>query len=220
MLDGLDPKALRGLVDEAKARVGSGVVALVAVNDGRATVAVGVTDDLTASRNAVDLVRKAVEAVGGQGGGGRPDMAQGGGPDGGKAADGAAGGPRRAQRGAGCRLSVAQPPAELRRLLLELAHLHDLLAQLGALLVDRGDHRAHRHAEIDQHRLRKLQRGFERLGHRVGRAGPVELGGMRRIAGAGDDGEIGAPAAHPLGQPHRLAPDRPWSGSARWHGRG
>ncbi len=87
LLDGLDPKALRGLVDEAKARVGSGVVALVAVNEGRATVAVGVTDDLTASRNAVDLVRKAVEAVGGQGGGGRPDMAQGGGPDGAKASE-------------------------------------------------------------------------------------------------------------------------------------
>jgi alanyl-tRNA synthetase len=87
VLDGLDPKGLRGLVDEAKKRVGSGVVALVAVNDGRATVAVGVTDDLIAGRNAVDLVRKAVEAVGGQGGGGRPDMAQGGGPDGGKAAE-------------------------------------------------------------------------------------------------------------------------------------
>jgi alanyl-tRNA synthetase len=87
VLDGMDPKALRGLIDEAKARIGSGVVALVAVNDGRATVAVGVTDDLTASRNAVELVRKAVEAVGGQGGGGRPDMAQGGGPDGGQAAD-------------------------------------------------------------------------------------------------------------------------------------
>ena len=85
VLDGMDPKALRGLVDEAKSRVGSGVVAIVAVNDGRATVAVGVTDDLTQRRNAVDLVRKAVEAVGGQGGGGRPDMAQGGGPDGGKA---------------------------------------------------------------------------------------------------------------------------------------
>jgi alanyl-tRNA synthetase len=82
VLDGMDPKQLRGLVDEAKGRVGSGVVALVAVNDGRATVAVGVTDDLTASRSAVDLVRKAVEAVGGQGGGGRPDMAQGGGPNG------------------------------------------------------------------------------------------------------------------------------------------
>jgi alanyl-tRNA synthetase len=87
VLEGLDPKALRGLVDENKARIGSGVVALVAVNDGRATVAVGVTDDLTSSRNAVDLVRKAVEAVGGQGGGGRADMAQGGGPAGVKAAD-------------------------------------------------------------------------------------------------------------------------------------
>jgi alanyl-tRNA synthetase len=86
VLEGLDPKGLRGLVDEAKKRVGSGVVALVAVNEGRATVAVGVTDDLTGSRNAVDLVRKAVEAVGGQGGGGRPDMAQGGGPDGSRAA--------------------------------------------------------------------------------------------------------------------------------------
>jgi alanyl-tRNA synthetase len=87
VLEGLDPKALRGLVDEAKARLGSGVVALVAVDDGRATVAIGVTDDLTSSRNAVDLVRKAVAAVGGQGGGGRPDMAQGGGPDGAKAAE-------------------------------------------------------------------------------------------------------------------------------------
>ena len=79
---------------------------------------------------------------------------------------------------------------------VELAHLHDLLAQLGALLVDRGDHRAHRHAEVDQHRLGQLQRGFERLGHRVGRAGPVELGGMLGVAGAGDDGEVGAPGAH------------------------
>jgi len=85
VIEGLDPKSLRGLVDDAKKRVGSGVIALVAVNDGRATVAVGVTEDLTASRNAVDLVRRAVAAVGGQGGGGRPDMAQGGGPDGGKA---------------------------------------------------------------------------------------------------------------------------------------
>jgi alanyl-tRNA synthetase len=82
VIEGLDPKGLRGVVDEAKQRVGSGVVALVAVNDGRATVAVGVTDDLTASLNSVDLVRRAVAAVGGQGGGGRPDMAQGGGPDG------------------------------------------------------------------------------------------------------------------------------------------
>jgi len=85
VVDGLDPKALRGLIDEAKAKLGSGVAALVAVNDGRATVAVGVTDNLAGTLNAVDLVRVAVEAVGGKGGGGRPDMAQGGGPDGGKA---------------------------------------------------------------------------------------------------------------------------------------
>jgi alanyl-tRNA synthetase len=84
VLEGVDPKGLRGLVDDAKKRVGSGVVALVAVNEGRGTVAVGVTDDLVGPRNAVDLVRKAVAALGGQGGGGRPDMAQGGGPDGSK----------------------------------------------------------------------------------------------------------------------------------------
>jgi alanyl-tRNA synthetase len=86
VLEGMDPKGLRGLVDEAKKRMGSGIVALVAVNDGRGTVAVGVTDDLTGTRNAVDLVRLAVAELGGQGGGGRPDMAQGGGPDGSKAA--------------------------------------------------------------------------------------------------------------------------------------
>jgi len=85
VLEGLDPKGLRGLVDDAKKRVGSGVVALVALNDGRATAAVGVTDDLTARFNAVDLVRRAVAELGGQGGGGRPDMAQGGGPDGARA---------------------------------------------------------------------------------------------------------------------------------------
>jgi len=85
VIEGLDPKGLRGLVDEAKAKVGSGVAVLVAVNDGRATVAVGVTDDLIARLSAVDLVKQAVATVGGQGGGGRPDMAQGGGPEGGKA---------------------------------------------------------------------------------------------------------------------------------------
>ena len=87
VLQGLNPKELRGLLDEAKKRMGSGVAAIVAVNDGRATFAVGVTDDLTARFDAVALVRAGVEALGGQGGGGRPDMAQGGGPDGGKADD-------------------------------------------------------------------------------------------------------------------------------------
>jgi alanyl-tRNA synthetase len=87
VVEGLDPKGLRGLVDEAKARIGSGVIALIALNEGRATVAVGVTADLTAAISAVDLVRRGVEIVGGQGGGGRPDMAQGGGPDGTRAGD-------------------------------------------------------------------------------------------------------------------------------------
>jgi alanyl-tRNA synthetase len=86
VIDGLDPKGLRGLVDEAKAKIGSGVAVLVATNDGRASVAVGVTADLTARLSAVDLVKQAVAALGGQGGGGRPDMAQGGGPDAGQAA--------------------------------------------------------------------------------------------------------------------------------------
>ncbi|HEX7874745.1 MAG TPA: alanine--tRNA ligase [Sphingobium sp.] len=85
VIDGLDPKALRGLVDEAKQQLGSGVAVLVAVSDGRATIAAGVTDDLVGQHSAVDLVRAGVEAVGGKGGGGRPDMAQGGGPDGDKA---------------------------------------------------------------------------------------------------------------------------------------
>lgn len=87
VLDGFDPKGLRGAVDEAKQRLGSGIAALIAVNDGRASVAVGVTADLVATHDAVALLKAAVGALGGQGGGGRPDMAQGGGPDGGKAAD-------------------------------------------------------------------------------------------------------------------------------------
>jgi alanyl-tRNA synthetase len=86
VVEGLDPKGLRGEVDSMKQRVGSGVAALIAVNDGRASVAVGVTDDLVGTISSVDLVKAAVAALGGQGGGGRPDMAQGGGPDGDKAA--------------------------------------------------------------------------------------------------------------------------------------
>jgi len=85
VLHGMDAKELRGLLDEAKKRMGSGVAAIVAVNEGRATFAVAVTDDLTARYSAVDLVRAGVEKLGGKGGGGRPDMAQGGGPDGDKA---------------------------------------------------------------------------------------------------------------------------------------
>jgi len=85
-LDGFDPKGLRGLIDEAKKALGSGVAAVVTTVEGRATIAVGVTDDLTGAVSAVDLVRVGVEALGGKGGGGRADMAQGGGPDGAKAA--------------------------------------------------------------------------------------------------------------------------------------
>ncbi|NBU78538.1 MAG: alanine--tRNA ligase [Sphingomonadaceae bacterium] len=85
--DGLDPKDLRGLANDAKAKLGTGIAAFVTVNDGRASVLVGVTDDLTGRFSAVDLVRAGVEALGGQGGGGKPEMAQGGGPDGSKAAE-------------------------------------------------------------------------------------------------------------------------------------
>ena len=82
VVEGLDPKGLRGEVDTLKKRLVSGVGALIAVNEGRASVAVGVTEDLLGQISAVDLVKAAVAALGGQGGGGRPDMAQGGGPDG------------------------------------------------------------------------------------------------------------------------------------------
>ncbi|MES2492776.1 MAG: alanine--tRNA ligase [Pseudomonadota bacterium] len=87
VIEGLDARELRGLLDAAKQRLGSGVAAIVAVNDGKASIAAAVTDDLTGRVSAVDLVRAGVEALGGNGGGGRPDMAQGGGPDGARAAD-------------------------------------------------------------------------------------------------------------------------------------
>jgi alanyl-tRNA synthetase len=85
VVEDFDPKGLRAAVDDMKKRLGSGIAVLVAVNDGRASVAVGVTDDLADQVSAVDLVKAAVATLGGQGGGGRPDMAQGGGPDGPKA---------------------------------------------------------------------------------------------------------------------------------------
>ena len=82
---GIDVKDLKSLVDEGKKQLGSGIVALVGVtDDGKASIVVGVTDDLTARFSAVDLVRKGAEVLGGKGGG-RPDMAQAGGPNGGKA---------------------------------------------------------------------------------------------------------------------------------------
>jgi alanyl-tRNA synthetase len=85
-VEGIDLKDLRSLADEGKKQVGSGVVAIVGVTaDGKAGVVVGVTADLTGRFSAIDLVRKGAEALGGKGGGGRPDMAQAGGPDGAKA---------------------------------------------------------------------------------------------------------------------------------------
>ena len=84
-LDGVPAKDLKSLADDLKGQVGSGVVALISVNDGKASLVVGVTDDLAEKISAVDLVRVGSEAVGGKGGGGRPDMAQAGGPDGGNA---------------------------------------------------------------------------------------------------------------------------------------
>jgi alanyl-tRNA synthetase len=85
-VQGLNPKDLRGLIDDGKKQVGSGIVAVVGVTeDGKAGLAVGVTDDLLATWSAVDLVKTGAEALGGKGGGGRPDMAQAGGPDGSKA---------------------------------------------------------------------------------------------------------------------------------------
>ena len=86
VVDGLQPKDLRGLVDQTKKQVGSGIVAIVGrAEDGKAGIAVGVTEDLVGRYSAVDLVRAGAAALGGQGGGGRPDMAQAGGPDGDKA---------------------------------------------------------------------------------------------------------------------------------------
>ncbi len=83
---GVAMKDLKGVADEAKKRVGSGIVAIVgASEDGKAGIVVAVTPDLTGRFNAVDLVRAGSQALGGQGGGGRPDMAQAGGPDASKA---------------------------------------------------------------------------------------------------------------------------------------
>jgi len=85
-VEGIEIKDLKSLVDEGKKQLGSGVVALVATTeDGKASIVVGVTPDLVARFSAIDLVRKASVVLGGKGGGGKPDMAQAGGPDGAKA---------------------------------------------------------------------------------------------------------------------------------------
>ncbi len=87
-LDGVPAKELKPLADDIKKRIGSGITAIVSVEEGKASIVVGVTDDMTDRLSAVDLVRVGSAALGGKGGGGRPDMAQAGGPDG-SAADAA-----------------------------------------------------------------------------------------------------------------------------------
>ena len=87
VLNGVPGKDLKGMADEFKKKLGSGVVALIGIEDGKASAVVGVTDDLAKKYSAVDLVKAGVAALGGKGGGGRPDMAQGGGPDAAKAAE-------------------------------------------------------------------------------------------------------------------------------------
>ncbi|HWA69728.1 MAG TPA: alanine--tRNA ligase [Rhizomicrobium sp.] len=81
LVEGVSPKDLKSLADGAKQQIGSGIVAFVAAADAKVSIVVGVTDDLTARISAVDLVKAAAQALGGKGGGGRPDMAQAGGPD-------------------------------------------------------------------------------------------------------------------------------------------
>jgi alanyl-tRNA synthetase len=91
VVEGVSAKDMRPLVDEARRRIGqSGVVAYAAVNEGKASIAVALTPDLVGRFDAAALARAAVAAMGGQGAGGKPDFAQGGAPDGGKAADGVA----------------------------------------------------------------------------------------------------------------------------------
>ena len=81
VVDDVPGRELKSLADDLKRRIGSGIVAVVSRADGKAAIAVGVTDDLAGRFDAVELVRPAAAALGGKGGGGRPDMAQAGGPD-------------------------------------------------------------------------------------------------------------------------------------------
>ena len=81
VLNGVPGKDLKGMADAFKKKLGSGVVALIGIEEGKASAVVGVTDDLAKTLSAVELVKAGVAKLGGKGGGGRPDMAQGGGPD-------------------------------------------------------------------------------------------------------------------------------------------
>ena len=87
VLQNIPAKDLKPLVDDMKTKIGSGVITVISVDEGKASIVVGVTSDLTEKYSAVDLVRVGSEALGGKGGGGRPDMAQAGGPNGNAAND-------------------------------------------------------------------------------------------------------------------------------------
>ncbi len=88
LLDGVSPKDLRGLVDEARRALGSGVAAYAVTNEGKAAIAVALTPDMVGRFDAAALARTAVQAMGGQGAGGKPDFAQGGAPDASRAQEG------------------------------------------------------------------------------------------------------------------------------------
>ena len=91
VVEGVSPKDVRPLVDEARKKLGqAGVVAYAVVNEGKASISVALTPDLVGRFDAAALARAAVQAMGGQGAGGKPDFAQGGAPDGGRAAEGVA----------------------------------------------------------------------------------------------------------------------------------
>jgi alanyl-tRNA synthetase len=81
VLEGFSAKDLKPMADDLKTKLGSGIIVLIATDEGKASIVVGVTDDLTGRISAVDLVKIGAEALGGKGGGGRPDMAQAGGPN-------------------------------------------------------------------------------------------------------------------------------------------
>ena len=85
IVDDMDAKDIRAMVDEAKKRLGSGIIAMIALNKGRASMTVGITKDLLPLHDAVALVKIGAVVLGGEGGGGRADMAQAGGPHGARA---------------------------------------------------------------------------------------------------------------------------------------
>ena len=112
VVDGVPGRELKSLADDLKRQIGSGVVAVVSRADGKAAIVVGVTADLTPRLDAVELVRRGAEALGGKGGGGRADMAQAGGPEAGLCRAGAGGDRACAGRqGGACRVNSAPDPA-------------------------------------------------------------------------------------------------------------